>query len=125
VVLNPEHARLLDRHGWCKNDARAAIAEHGWRTYRDLAKAGKEAFASGTGWRLPAGHPDAQPQEPPGDPDTPVQLIDRPDAVQIVVAGAPNAGVSSIVETFGLPGRAPATIKVEKTTAEDTTRGGP
>jgi hypothetical protein len=116
VVLNPEHARLLDKHGWSKDDVRAAIAEQGWRTYRDLARTGKEAIADGTGWRLPADHPDARPQEPPEDPDTPVQLIASPDAVQIVVAGAPNAGVSSIVETFGPFDRAPATVKVEEKT---------
>ena len=116
VVLNPEHARLLDKHGWSKDDVRAAIAEQGWRAYRDLARTGKEAIADGTGWRLPADHPDARPQEPPEDPDTPVQLIASLDAVQIVVAGAPNAGVSSIVETFGPFDRAPATVKVEEKT---------
>ena len=41
VVLNPEHARLLDKHGWSKDDVRAAIAEQGWRTYRDLARTGQ------------------------------------------------------------------------------------
>ena len=75
VVLNPEHARLFDKHGWSKADVRAAIAEQGWRTYGDLEKAGKEAIAGGTGWRLPADHPDAVPQEAPDDPDTPVPLI--------------------------------------------------
>ena len=34
--------------------------------------------------------------------------------VQIVVAGAPNAGVSSIVETFGAVGRPPSVAKVEE-----------
>jgi hypothetical protein len=114
VVLNPEHARLFDKHDWSKADVRAAIAEQGWRTYRDLARAGKEAIAGGTGWRLPANHPDARPQEAPDDPSTPVQLVTSVDAVQIVVAGAPNAGVSSIVETFGPFDRAPAITKVEE-----------
>jgi hypothetical protein len=114
VVLNPEHARLFDKHGWSKADVRAAIAELGWRTYRDMAAAGKEAVAGGTGWRLPADHPDALPQEVPEDPETPVQLIVSPEAVQIVVAGAPNAGVSSIVETFGPFDRAPAVVTVEE-----------
>src|SRR5215469_17485210 len=72
VVLNPEHARLFDKHGWSKADVRAAIAMQGWRTYRDLARAGKEAIAGGTGWRLPADHPDAREQEPPDDPLEPV-----------------------------------------------------
>ncbi len=114
VVLNPEHARLLDKAGWTKLDLRTAIAENGWRSYRQLAAAGKEAIAGGTGWRLPASHPDAKAQTPPEDLDTPVQLINSTDAIQIVVAGAPNAGVSSIVETFGPFDRAPAITKVEE-----------
>lgn len=101
IVLNPEHARKLDTAGWSKQDFIQAIYERGTRTFRDLASAGKEAIASGTKWRLPAGHPDALPQEPPGDPDEPVRLILSPAAISIVVAGAPNAGVSSVVETFG------------------------
>jgi hypothetical protein len=30
--------------------------------YGELAASGKEAIAKGTGWRLPADHPDAPPQ---------------------------------------------------------------
>jgi hypothetical protein len=112
VVLNPEHARLLDKAGWSKQDLRQSIVAHGFRTYRQLAAAGKEAIAGGTGWRLPADHPDAIAQTPPDDLDSPVQLINSVDAIQIVVAGAPNAGVSSIVETFGPFDRAPAITKV-------------
>jgi hypothetical protein len=114
IVLNPEHARLFDSRGWSKADVRRAVTERGFRSYRDLAAAGKEAVAKGTGWRLPADHPDAIPQEVPADLDTPVQLIKGIDAVQIVVAGAPNAGVSSIVETFGFVDRPPAIVKVEE-----------
>jgi hypothetical protein len=43
-----------------------------------------------------------------------VQLLPSPVAVQIVVAGAPNAGVSSVVETFGPFERPPAVVKVEE-----------
>jgi hypothetical protein len=118
IVLNPEHARLFEKHGWSKADVRQAIVERGWRTYRDLAASGKEAIATGTGWRLPADHPDAIPQTAPDDPDSPVQLIKTADAVQIVVAGAPNAGVSSIVETFGWYDRPPALAKVEEKVEE-------
>ena len=114
VVLNPEHARLLDKAGWTKQDLRQAIVDHGFRTYRQLAAAGKEAIAGGTNWRLPADHPDAVAQQPPDDLDTPVQLIISADAIQIVVAGAPNAGVSSIVETFGPVDRQPMVVKVEE-----------
>ncbi|TVZ01147.1 hypothetical protein EAS64_33175 [Trebonia kvetii] len=114
IVLNSEHARMFDKHGWSKNDVRQAIVDRGSRTYRSLAAAGKEAIAKGTGWRLPADHPDAIPAEPPADLDTPVRLLQSIDSVQIVVAGAPNAGVSSIVETFGFWDRPLAIVKVEE-----------
>ena len=114
VVLNPEHARLLDSRGWSKQDLKQAIIERGSRTYRELAASGKEAIAKGTGWRLPAGHPDALPQTAPSDPDTPVPVIRSAHDVQVVVAGAPNAGVSSIVETFGAVGRPPSVAKIEE-----------
>ena len=114
IVLNPEHARLFDKHGWSKTDVRQAIVDHGFRTYRDLAASGKEAIAHGTGWRLPADHPDAIPQEVPENLDTQVQLIKSIESVRIVVAGAPNAGVSSIVETFGFWDRPLAVVKVEE-----------
>ena len=34
IVLNSEHARLFDKHGWSKDDVRQAIVDRGWRTYR-------------------------------------------------------------------------------------------
>jgi hypothetical protein len=114
VVLNPEHARLLDSRGWSKLDLRQAIYDRGFRSYRQLEASGKEAIAKGTGWRLPAGHPDAIGQEAPDDPDTPVRIVRSIDDVQVVVAGAPNAGVSSIVETFGTVSRPPTVVTVEE-----------
>ncbi|MBO0802499.1 MAG: hypothetical protein J2P25_05425 [Nocardiopsaceae bacterium] len=113
VVLNPEHARKVDAAGWSKRDFVAAIHSHGVRRYRDLAAAGKEAIASGTRWRIPGGHPDALPSSPPADPDEPVRVLASPEAVHIVVAGAPNAGVSSVVETFGPLDRPPAVVKIQ------------
>ena len=113
VVLNPEHARIADKAGWTKQDLTDAIYERGVRRYGDLAAAGKEAIASGTKWRIPSDHPDALPHDPPSDPDSPVRLLASPLAVQIVVAGAPNAGVSSVVETFGPPvDRPPSVVRI-------------
>jgi hypothetical protein len=112
IVLNPEHARLCDRHGWSRDDLAAAICEYGVKRYGELKRAGKEAIATGTHWRLPAGHPDALPHTALPD-EEPVRLIATPSAVHIVVAGAPNAGVSSIVETFTRLDGPPAFGKVE------------
>jgi hypothetical protein len=92
IVLNPEHARLCDRHGWSKADLSRAIYELGVKRYGELRQTGKEAIAAGTNWRLPAGHPDALPHTVLPD-EEPVRLIAGPEAVHIVVAGAPNAGV--------------------------------
>ena len=125
VVLNPEHARLLDKHGWSKQDLKEAVIERGSRTYRELAASGKEAIARGTGWRLPADHPDALPQTAPSDLDTPVPILRSAHDVQVVVAGAPNAGVSSIVETFGAVGRPPSVAKIEEQRQEQEYRTDP
>jgi hypothetical protein len=112
IVLNPEHARLCDRAGWSKADLSQAIYEAGTKRYGELRRAGKEAISSGTQWRVPLAHPEALPQEELDD-EAPVRLIGSPQAVHIVVAGAPNAGVSSIVETFTRLTGPPAFAKVE------------
>jgi hypothetical protein len=112
IALNPEHARLCDRAGWSKADLRQAIYEGGVKRYGELRRAGKEAIASGTQWRVPAGHPEALPADELDD-EAPVRLIASPEAVHIVVAGAPNAGVSSIVETFTRLDGPPAYARVE------------
>ena len=112
IVLNPEHARLCDRAGWSKADLRQAICQLGVKRYGELRRAGKEAISSGTHWRVPIEHPEALPQAVLDD-EAPVRLIATPEAVQIVVAGAPNAGVSSIVETFNRLEGPPAIAKVE------------
>ena len=54
------------------------------------------------------------PQTAPSDLDTPVPILRSVHDVQVVVAGAPNAGVSSVVETFGAVGRPPSVAKVEE-----------
>jgi hypothetical protein len=43
-----------------------------------------------------------------------VPVIRSAHDVQVVVAGAPNAGVSSIVETFGAVSRPPSVAKIEE-----------
>ena len=59
---------------------------------------------------------DAVDQLDAADLDQPmaVQLIKSVESVQVVVAGAANAGVSSIVETFGFWDRPMAVVKVEE-----------
>jgi len=113
VVLSPEHARLFARAGWSKPDLSQFIHDHAVRSRAELAAVGKDAIARQTRWRLPAGHPDAVPDQAQanGDPDT-VRVLNSAGAVLVVVAGANNAGVSGVVETFGPRGGPPPVVRV-------------
>jgi hypothetical protein len=113
VVLVPEHARLFHAAGWSKDDLRQFIFDHAASSRAELAAVGKDAISKHTYWRLPAGHPDAMPDEAStsDDPDR-VPALNSPGAVQIMVAGADNAGVSAVVETFGARGGPPSVAKV-------------
>ena len=103
LVLVPEHADLFAAAGWSKDDVRQAVFERVVRPRAELAAAGKDAVSHKTRWRLSAQHPDAIPDTTAGTdtPDT-VPLLSHPTSIQVVVAGANNAGVSSVVEVFTL-----------------------
>lgn len=103
LVLVPEHAEMFANAGWSKDDLRTFIFENAVRDRTDLARVGKEALSNRTRWRLPADHPDST-SDTASSTDTPdrVQLLSHPTNVQIVVAGADNAGVSAVVEVFTL-----------------------
>jgi hypothetical protein len=116
VVLGPEHARLFAAAGWSKADLKQFMYDHAVRTHAELAAAGKEAISSKTRWRLPADHPDAAPAQTAPDPGATVRLLNSPGAIQVIVAGAGNAGVSAVVETFGPRGGPAATVRVEEKT---------
>jgi hypothetical protein len=74
---------------------------------------GKDAIARQTRWRLPAGHPDAMPDQAQaeGHPDV-VRVLNSAGALLVAVAGANNAGVSAVIETFGPRGGPPAVVRV-------------
>jgi hypothetical protein len=103
LVLVPEHADLFADAGWSKDDVRNAVYERVVRTRAELAASGKDAVSHKTHWRLPSDHPDSMPDTAAGSdtPDT-VHLMSHPTSVQVMVAGANNAGVSSVVEVFTL-----------------------
>jgi hypothetical protein len=109
VVLSPEHAGVLASAGWSKDDVRGFIYPRAANSLAELAAVGKDATSRHTGWRLPAGHPDALPVDTSTDP---VPALNSPAAVQIMVAGANNAGVSAVIETFGPRGKPPSIAKV-------------
>jgi hypothetical protein len=124
VVLSPEHARLFGQAGWSKDDLSQFIYDSAVLRRTQLAAVGKDAVARQTRWRLPAGHPDAIPDTATaeGHPDE-VRVLTSPSAVLVAVAGASNAGVSAVVETFGPRGGPPAVVKVEESRSVSTTGG--
>jgi len=103
LVLVPEHAELFARAGWSKDDLRRFVFEHARRSRGELAAVGKDALSNRSRWRLSSAHPDSTPDTASAsdDPST-VPLLSHPTSVQIVVAGADNAGVSAVVEIFTL-----------------------
>jgi hypothetical protein len=111
VALGPEHAALLARAGWSKDDLRRFIYEHAVNTREELAAAGKDAVSGKTRWRLSSAHAEAVPDSSGGAEV--VRVLGSEQAVQIIVAGAHNAGVSAVIETFGPRGGPPAIAPVE------------
>ncbi len=113
VVLGPEHAQLFGRAGWGKADLRHFIYDHAVRSRAELAAVGKDAISRQTRWRLPAGRPDAAPDQPQaGQNPEVVRVLNSTGAVLVAVAGANNAGVSAVIETFGPRGGPPAVVRV-------------
>ena len=113
IVLGPEHAALFDRAGWTKADVRAFVHQHAANTRAELAAVGKEAVSRTTRWRLPADHPEATVDSAGEAGLEPVPVLNSPDALLIAVAGARNAGVSAVIETFGPRGGPPAIAPVQ------------
>jgi hypothetical protein len=111
LVLSPEHAHVFARAGWSKADVRQFVYEHAGRTRAELAAVGKDAISRSTRWRLPADHPEAMPD---GRPDEFVRVLNSPEALLTVVAGANNAGVSAVAETFGPRGGRPPITRIER-----------
>jgi hypothetical protein len=112
IVLGPEHAALFDRAGWTKADVRDFVYQHAANTRAELAAVGKEAVSRTTRWRLPADHPEATGDSAGEAGIEPVPVLNSPDAVLVAVAGARNAGVSAVIETFGPRGGPPAIAPV-------------
>ncbi|MGH8980013.1 MAG: hypothetical protein ACRDWE_03180 [Acidimicrobiales bacterium] len=116
VVLGPEHAQLLAAKGLAKRDVKEYLVESSFRRLDDLRRAGKGAepaipeqadhsVGSMHGWAAPTG---AVEGDPGGDER--FTVLQSPDDVLVVVAGARNAGVSAVAQPLGVlphfPGRA-------------------
>jgi hypothetical protein len=103
LVLTPEHADVFARAGWSKQDLRDFVYENAVRRREELVAVGKDALSHKTRWRLPGSHPDSM-ADSASSTDSPdeVRALHNPTSVQIMVAGADNAGVSAVVEVFTL-----------------------
>ncbi len=103
LVLTPEHADVFARAGWSKQDLRDYVFTNAMRRRDDLTAVGKDALSHKTRWRLPGSHPDSMADSASAT-ETPdrVPALSNPTSVQIMVAGADNAGVSAVVEIFTL-----------------------
>jgi hypothetical protein len=112
LVLSPEHAHLLAAQGWDKQAIREFVFDAAQLTRADLDRVGKTAISRTTSWRLPADHPEALPDDRIDAATGAFRVLTAPDAVQIVVAGASNSGVSAVVDTFGPRGGRPELAEV-------------
>jgi hypothetical protein len=110
IALGPEHAALFARAGWSKDDLRRFVYQHAVNTRAGLAAVGKDAVSGKTRWRLSSAHAEAVPDSDASSET--VKVLGSEAAVQIIVAGAHNAGVSAVIETFGPRGGAPAIAPV-------------
>ncbi|MDR5709820.1 MAG: hypothetical protein QN140_08375 [Armatimonadota bacterium] len=95
VVMGPEHAQMIAEAGWSKQQVREFLWEHFGRRAGELRRLGKEGG-------LEAQLPD----------EAFVRFAPAPEAITLVVAGARNAGVSTVCPTFAwqtvtrrIPGR--------------------
>jgi hypothetical protein len=82
VVMGPEHANIVANNGWSKQDAKQFLWEHWGKTKAQLATYGKTMGLEG---------------EPDG---AFIHNARGPDSIVLVVSGAPNAGVSTVLPNF-------------------------
>ena len=108
LVLSPEHARLLAAQGWDKPMVRAFLHEQAVLSEAVLARAGKDALSRQQRLRLPGDHADATPDQRLVASGGAFRVLASPEAVQVVVAGAPNCGISAIVDAHGVGDRTPS-----------------
>ena len=92
IILCPEHAQLLGDAGMTKHDVRRWLVEHCHRSSADLRRVGKDGVTdNGTRYDLDG---------PEGNTVEQVFGTDSPKDLMIIVAGAHNAGISSVARLF-------------------------
>jgi hypothetical protein len=122
VVFGPEHANLIANQGFSKLDVKRYLAEHSGRRASDLRRAGKGSAQTtgglGSSQAPVPGAPDmstfASPSAGDQGDDEFVPMIDSPDDLLVVVAGAGNAGVTTVCHPLGFPRHIPGRALVER-----------
>jgi hypothetical protein len=114
LVLCPEHAHLLADSGWDKPAIKQFLFETATCDRETLQGVGKSAVSRKTRWRVPSDHADAAADERMESNAGVLHVLTSPEAVQVVVAGASNSGVSAVVDTFGPRGTSPAITRVKE-----------
>lgn len=110
LVLSPEHAQLLAGQGFDRQQVRGYLHEHAVVPVDVLVRAGKDAVSSRQRLRLPGDHPDAvaDPRLEGGV----LRVLAAPSAVDVVVAGAPNCGISAVIDVHSVGRPSPAIARV-------------
>ena len=84
IVIAAEHMQTIARHGWAKPEVRAYLSEHARRTVADLKRGGG----------LPG-------EVEPGDEQTYVPVVERPEDLMIVAAGGDEGAMSAVIPSWG------------------------
>ncbi len=113
VVIGPEHAQILASQGMSKRDVKEYLVENAFRRVDDLRRAGKDGEMaiprkadSSTGSMHGMAEPTGRKEGDPGGEER-FCVLGSPEDVLVVVAGAPNAGVSAVAQPLGFPPRFP------------------
>jgi hypothetical protein len=87
VVMGPEHAQIIAKQGWSKQDVKQFLWEHFGKTKRELRRFGKV------------------PRELEDKPEEAfIHSAWSPDSILLVVAGANTAGVSTVCPSITVRG---------------------
>ena len=100
LVLCPEHAQMFASAGLSKADVQNWLLERSGRTVGEFRRAGKAEVTSrrfGPPGAAGAGHDDG----PPRADEEFHPILNGPQSIPIVVAGAKNAAISMVVRIFG------------------------
>jgi hypothetical protein len=124
LIMGPEHAQLLARAGWSKERVRRFLWEHygqtlgALRTYgRGELEASQLAERSGTYVLVEQARPERRMAgSDQMHDDQFIHFAESPESILLTVAGAGNAGVSTVVALSSLPGLAnkgaPVTVPI-------------